>query len=139
MTASELPRMFGTDMFDWDYSFIVAVAIAVAMAGILRPIWARFVGWHLRIRQHVWVLPSIVLLLVPALLLMYLEYETLANTIWTVGGAILLFFSMVVGAGCPNCGSRLRCRASRYGPVRYSCSNCGFSWTGWALTTEPPD
>lgn len=104
-----------------------------------RWIWDRCVHWHLRMRYHFWCLPvAAVVGLGSSLTALFFELtrfsEVLLITCLATGG----FVSLIVGARCPDCGGRLRYRPRRYGPVRYDCRACGFSWEGWGLQDPLP-
>lgn len=129
-------------MFDWWDTRIslVIVGVLAAMQFIGQSLWARYVGWHLRIRNHVWVLPisAAAGLLLPIVALA-LRQTRIAEVLFLLCFSIGLLLTFLVGAGCPVCGVRLQFRSGRYGPVKYRCRQCAFKWIGWPLRDSLPD
>jgi hypothetical protein len=129
-------------MFDWwdTSTSLVIVALLAAMRLIGQPLWTRYVGWHLRIRNHVWAMPlSAAAGLSTPIIALVFQQTRIAEVLFLLFFSLGLFFSLLVGARCPECGSRLQFRSSRYGPVKYRCRQCDYEWIGWPLRDPLPD
>lgn len=129
-------------MFDWwdTRTSIAIVCVLFAVRFIGQPAWDKYVGWHLRARQHFWCLPlfavSAFAVVGVALLAQQTRLgEVLFLLLLSAGGLLRL----LVGARCPECSLRMQYRPGRYGPVTYRCRQCGFGWTGWPLKDSLPD
>ena len=129
-------------MFEW-WNIQTTLAIVV-LFGVLRwigqPIWDRHVGWHLRVCIHVWVIPTLAAAgMATAVTALAFHQIRLAEVLLVsfLSAAFLLHF--LIGAKCPDCSARLKCSRGRYGPIKYRCRQCAFSWIGWPLKDVPPD
>lgn len=131
-----------TFMFEgWDTrTSLVLVGVLAAMRFIGQPLWTRYVGWHFRIREHVWVLPlcAAAALVLPIIALVFGQTR-IAEVLFVLCGLLGCLLFLLVGARCPGCGGRLQCRSARYGPLRYRCRQCAFEWIGWPLSDTLPD
>ncbi len=129
-------------MFDWwNTQMSVAVVVAIlALRFIGQPVWDRYVGWHMRIRHHVWCFPVLGIFgLVAGGTALFFGQVFIGECLVLSAAAIGLFLLLLVGARCPECGRRLIFWPQRYGPASYRCRHCGFQWTGWTLRDELPD
>lgn len=129
-------------MFDWwDLRATIAIVVLLMILRLIgQPLWNRYVGWHLRVRHHVWVLPIFVAAgSATSVIALAFQQIRLAEVGFLVGFFVGFLLCFVVGSRCPDCGFHLQYRCSRYGPVKYRCRHCGFAWTGWPLKDSLPD
>ena len=129
-------------MFEWwdTHVSIALVVVLLIVRFIGQPLWNLYVGWHLRIRHHVWCLPLFAVTgLAIGLITLFAGQSRLGEVfviaIVSTGG----LFYLLVGARCPECNLRIRYLPNRYGPVSYHCRKCGYKWTGWPLKDSMPD
>lgn len=120
-----------------EWSFTIGITVSFIVAKILGPLWAKYVGWHLRVRQHRWLMPTLVFLIGIPALLYYKNYQTAGVISGVLGAIVFFFFFETVGAVCPQCGKRLRSKSLKDGPLVYKCDSCGFHWTSWGSKRLP--
>ena len=120
-----------------EWTFTIGITASFIVAKILGPLWAKYVGWHLRVSQHRWVMPALVFPFGIAAVLYFKNYQSAGMMAGFLGAIVFFFFLETVGAECPECRKRLRSKSLKDGPLVYKCDSCGFRWSSWGSKRLP--